>query len=65
MEKKMTVVNAEKGQSNIRAEARMAFYGVFFDFDKPDSEAQVAEMALFLKRHADTRVYVTGPTDTL
>jgi OOP family OmpA-OmpF porin len=67
MEKKMTVVNAEKIQSNIRAEGRIAFYGIFFDFDKaelkPDSEAQLAEMALFLKTHADTRVYVTGHTD--
>jgi outer membrane protein OmpA-like peptidoglycan-associated protein len=44
-----------------------AFYGIFFDFDKvelnPGSEAQLAEMALFLKTYADTRVYVTGHTD--
>ena len=67
MEKKMTVVNAEKIQNNIRTEGRIAFYGIFFDFDKaelkPESEAQLAEMALFLKTHADTRVFVTGHTD--
>jgi outer membrane protein OmpA-like peptidoglycan-associated protein len=67
MEKKMTVVNADKIQSDIRAEGRIAFYGIFFDFDKAElkseSEAQLAEMALFLKTHADTRVFVTGHTD--
>ena len=63
----MTVVNAEKIQKNIRTEGRIAFYGIFFDFDKaelkPESEAQLAEMALFLKTHADTKVFVTGHTD--
>lgn len=67
MEKKMTVVKADKIQSDIRAEGRIAFYGIFFDFDKaelkPESEAQLAEMALFLKTHADMKVFVTGHTD--
>jgi OOP family OmpA-OmpF porin len=67
MEKKMTVVNAEKIQSDIRTEGRIAFYGIFFDFDKaelkPESEPQLAEMALFLKTHTETRVFVTGHTD--
>ncbi len=67
MEKKMTVINADKIRSDIRAEGRIAFYGIIFDFDKaelkPESEAQLAEMARFLKTHADTKVFVTGHTD--
>lgn len=67
MEKKMTVVNAAKIQNDIQSEGRIAFYGIFFDFDKadlkPESESQVAEMALFLKAHAETKVFVTGHTD--
>jgi OOP family OmpA-OmpF porin len=67
MEKKMVVVNADKIQSDLRAEGRIAFYGIFFDFDKaelkPESEAQLAEMARFLKTHTDTSVFVTGHTD--
>jgi OmpA-OmpF porin, OOP family len=67
MEKKMTVVNAAKIQNDIQSEGRVAFYGIFFDFDKadpkPESESQLAEMALFLKTHADAKVFVTGHTD--
>jgi OmpA-OmpF porin, OOP family len=67
MEKKMVVLNADKIQNGIRAEGRIAIYGIFFDFDKaelkPESEAQILEMARFLKTRAETKVFVTGHTD--
>lgn len=49
-------------------DGRVAFYGLYFDFDKagikkPESAPQLAEMVSYLKASPDMRVYVVGHTD--
>lgn len=68
MEQRMTVVNAAEIGGKVMSEGRAVFYGIEFDFDKadlkPSSQAQLAEMAKFLKNNPTSRVYIIGHTDS-
>lgn len=61
------VVSAEKIEEGMRAEGRVAFYGIYFDTDKavvkPESAPTVAEIAKWLAAHPKAAVYVVGHTD--
>ncbi len=66
-EDKMVTLSADEIGSQIGAQGRVVLYGVLFDFDKatikPDSEAQLNEMAAYLKNDPAIKVYVVGHTD--
>ena len=67
MEHKIVTVSAAEIADKITTEGRVAFYGIFFDFDKaelkPESDPQLAQMAAFIKAHAATPMFITGHTD--
>ena len=67
MESRMVVVNAADIGNQIASEGRAVFYGILFDFDKadikPESKAQLAEMAKFLRSNAAVRAFVVGHSD--
>ena len=64
---KVSVATAEVIGQGLRAEGRMAVYGVGFDTGKadirPDSKAQLAEMAAVLKAQPALKVFIVGHTD--
>ncbi len=53
----------------LQAEGRIALYGLFFDTGKsdikPESQAQLAEMAQVLKADPKLRVFIVGHTDNV
>jgi OOP family OmpA-OmpF porin len=67
MERRIVTIGAPEIASRLQAEGRVAFYGIFFDFDKaevkPESEPQIAEMAAFLRQNPQARAFVIGHTD--
>lgn len=67
MEHKIVTVTAAEIADKLSSEGRVAFYGIYFDFDKaevkPDSDVQLAQMAAFIKAHGTGRVFITGHTD--
>lgn len=67
MESRMVVVKAADIGNQIAAEGRAVFYGILFDFDKadikPESKAQLVEMAKFLQNNPSIRAFVVGHTD--
>jgi outer membrane protein OmpA-like peptidoglycan-associated protein len=67
MEQKIVTISAPEIASQVAAQGRVAFYGIFFDFNKadvkPESDPQLAEMARFIKEQNPARVYITGHTD--
>jgi OmpA-OmpF porin, OOP family len=66
-EDKIVIVTAEEIGNTLGAQGRVAFYGLYFDFDKasikPESAPQLDEMISFLKTDPALRVYVVGHTD--
>lgn len=64
---KIVTIQAEEIKKGIGTEGRVAFYGVYFDFDKatlkPESEPQLAEMAKFLQANPTLKIYIVGHTD--
>lgn len=66
-EDKIVTVTADDIDTGLGSNGRVAFYGLYFDFDKstikPESAAQLSEMVQFLKSKPDMRVYVVGHTD--
>lgn len=64
---KITLVKASDIEKAIDAAGRVALYGVEFDFDsanvKSSSDAQIAEIAGYLKANADVGALVVGHTD--
>ncbi|QHJ00921.1 OmpA family protein [Xylophilus rhododendri] len=60
-------VDTEALDKGLKAEGRIALYGLFFDTGKaqikPESTAQLAEMAKLLKAQPALRVYIVGHTD--
>lgn len=67
MEANMVTLKAEEITSDIMKDGRAVFYGIQFDFDKadikPESEAQLAEMAKALKADPKLKVLIVGHTD--
>jgi OmpA-OmpF porin, OOP family len=68
MEQRMVVVKAADIGNQIAADGRAVFYGILFDFDKadikPESTAQLTEMAKFLQGNPAARVFIVGHTDS-
>jgi OmpA-OmpF porin, OOP family len=66
-EDKIVTITAKEISTTIGAQGRVAFYGLYFDFDKadikPESAPQIDEMISFLKSDPALRVYVVGHTD--
>lgn len=61
------VLDAKSMQNALTAEGKVALYGIYFDTDKadlkPESKAELAEMAKLLNGDPKLRVYVVGHTD--
>jgi OmpA-OmpF porin, OOP family len=68
MEQRMVVVKAADIGNQIATEGKAVFYGILFDFDKadikPESTAQLAEMAKFLQGNPAARAFIVGHTDS-
>lgn len=67
MEKRMVTIDARELAGNLARDGRQAIYGIFFDFDKaeikPDSTAQIAEMAQLMRDQPELKFYIVGHTD--
>jgi outer membrane protein OmpA-like peptidoglycan-associated protein len=64
---KIAVVEASEMQRTIERDGRIAIYGIFFDFDKteikPESAAQIEQLAALLKKNPGLEVLIVGHTD--
>lgn len=60
-------VNADALKNGLQAEGKIALYGIYFDTGKaalkPESKAQLDEMARLLKAQPALKVYIVGHTD--
>ncbi len=63
------VVTAEEIKSNIKAEGKAVFYGIYFNTGQamllPESAASLVEIAKFLKLNPNQQVYIVGHTDNV
>lgn len=61
------VLDAKNMQDALNSEGKVALYGIYFDTDKadvkPESKAELAEMAKLLNGNAKLKVYIVGHTD--
>lgn len=67
MEQKIVTISANELDSKMSSEGRVAIYGIFFDFNKadvkPESKAQIDEIAKLLKSNPTLHVLIVGHTD--
>ena len=67
MEQRMVTVNAKEMETNIGRDGRQVIYGILFDFDKadikPESKAQLDQMAALMKANPALKVHIVGHTD--
>jgi len=67
MEQRMVKVDAREIATNIGRDGRQVIYGILFDTDKaeikPESKAQLDEMATLMKNNPALRVHIVGHTD--
>jgi outer membrane protein OmpA-like peptidoglycan-associated protein len=67
MERRMVTVAAKEMATNISRDGKQVIYGILFDFDKadvkPESKAQLDEMAALMKADPAMKVYIVGHTD--
>ena len=60
-------VNANEMLKGIKANGKIALYGIYFDFDKsdikPESETTLIEISKLLKENPTLNLYVVGHTD--
>ncbi|WP_246155925.1 OmpA family protein [Thiohalocapsa marina] len=67
MQDRMLVIEAAELASGLSDEGRIALYGITFDFDqatiRPESHAQLEEMANLLRTQPDLEVFIVGHTD--
>ena len=67
METGKVVVNSAAMKSGIEAEGKIALYGIYFDTGKadlkPESNAQLEQMAKLLKEQPSLNVFIVGYTD--
>ena len=68
MDTGLVTIDADALGKAMLAEGKVALYGVHFDTDsaviKPDSKAQLDEVAALLAAQPDLKLYVTGHTDS-
>ena len=67
MEDDLITINADEMLKEIKAEGKIALYGIFFDVDKavvkPESKTTLDEISALLKMDASLSLYVVGHTD--
>ncbi len=67
MDDDLIKVNADEMLKGIRANGKIALYGIFFDFDKadvkPGSKPALDEIAKLLRENLTMNLYVVGHTD--
>ncbi|MBI3897317.1 MAG: OmpA family protein [Gammaproteobacteria bacterium] len=67
MQQDQVSVNAEALHKGIMADGKVALYGIYFDTAKadikPESKAQLDEMAKLLKQNSALTVFIVGHTD--
>jgi outer membrane protein OmpA-like peptidoglycan-associated protein len=67
MEDDLIKVNAAEMLKGLKANGKIALYGIFFDFDKadikPESKPALDEIAKLLRENPIMNLYVTGHTD--
>ncbi len=67
MQTGQVVVNADAIRQGLNVEGKIALYGIYFDTGKselkPESKAQLDEMARLLQANAALRVFIVGHTD--
>ncbi len=67
VEDDLIFVNADAMMNEIKANGKIALYGIFFDFDKstlkPESNPTLTEIAALLKKNRKLDLYVVGHTD--
>jgi outer membrane protein OmpA-like peptidoglycan-associated protein len=67
MEDDLITINADEMLKGIKADGKIALYGIHFDFDKadinPESEPALQEIANLLKKDPELNIYVVGHTD--
>jgi len=69
MQTGQVTVDAKKLQSGLEADGKVALYGLFFDTGKadikPESKAQLDEMAKLLQAQPALKVFIVGHTDNV
>lgn len=67
MEDDLIKVNADEMLKGIKADGKIALYGIYFDFDKsivkPESESTLIEIAKLLNDNSALNLFVVGHTD--
>lgn len=67
MEDDLITINADEMLKGIKAEGKIAVYGIHFDFDKadikPESEPTLKQIANLLKNDPALNIFVVGHTD--
>lgn len=67
MDRNMVKIDAVAMEKGLKAEGKIALYGILFDTDqveiKPESKPQLEEMAKFLHAEPALKVYIVGHTD--
>lgn len=67
MESDLITINADEMLKGIKAEGKIALYGIYFDTDKadvkPESNQTLKEIANLLNKNAALNLYVVGHTD--
>ncbi|HLG40238.1 MAG TPA: OmpA family protein [Chitinophagaceae bacterium] len=67
MEDDLISTNAAEMLNGIKANGKIALYGIFFDFDKadvkPESKPALEEIAKLLRNNSSMNLYVVGHTD--
>lgn len=67
MQDDLITINADEMMKGLKANGKIALYGIFFDFDKadvkPESAPTLQEIAKFLKNDSKLHLYVVGHTD--
>jgi len=67
MEDDLIKVSADEMLRGIRADGKIALYGIYFDFDKsdvkPESEPTLKEIVTMLQKDPKLNIYVVGHTD--
>lgn len=67
MQTGQVVVDARAMQTGLKSDGKIALYGIFFDSGKaelkPESKAQLEEMAKLLQSQPSLKVYIVGHTD--
>lgn len=67
MEDDLIKISADEMLKGIKAEGKIALYGIYFDFDKsdvkPESEPTLKEIATLLLKDPKLNIYIVGHTD--